>query len=257
MVYLLTYLLTAKWSCAVSAVWTHPSAVVTQFTISCAAELLRLMTSDDIMTSLLKKLSTSIKIHVVKPLWSQVCLVSKLSTESVGSRRELVVNCVHTADAHATQLGSCVASASAVCVLGTMAVFCLPCYLQLFMSTVWSLSSDSPVMAYRPIWIPCLSGVCLMPTLKHCCLYHVMVCTGLWIGLYAVWVGLKNPPLRFTGIFPKRLGIFRPNFTHLLHVPIYARMHICIQLPLDTKLCHIKCYHLACFSIDGGQFLSI
>jgi len=38
--------------------------------------------------------------------------VSKLSTESVGSRRELVANCVHTADA--TQLNSCVASASAV-----------------------------------------------------------------------------------------------------------------------------------------------
>jgi len=38
-----------------------------------------------------------------------------LSTESVGSRRELVANCVHTADADATQLNSCVASASAVC----------------------------------------------------------------------------------------------------------------------------------------------
>jgi len=47
-----------------------------------------LVTSDDIMTSLLKKLSISIKIHVVKPL----CLVSKLSTESVGSRRELVAS---------------------------------------------------------------------------------------------------------------------------------------------------------------------
>jgi len=46
--------------------------------------------------------SLSIKIHVVQPL----CSVSKLSTESVGSRRELhvVANCVHTADA--TQLDS-------------------------------------------------------------------------------------------------------------------------------------------------------
>jgi len=68
--------------------------VVTQFTISCAVELLRLVTGDD-MTLLLKKLSISIKIHAVKPL----CSVSKLSTESVGSRRELVANCVHTADA--------------------------------------------------------------------------------------------------------------------------------------------------------------
>ena len=58
-------------------------------------ELSKLVTSDYMMTSLLKKLSISIKIHVVKPLFS----VSKLSTESVGSRRELVANCVHTADA--------------------------------------------------------------------------------------------------------------------------------------------------------------
>jgi len=81
---------------------------VTQFTISCAVELLTLVTSDDLyMTSSLTKLSISIKIHLVKPL----CLVSKLSTESVGSRRELVANCVHNADADATQLDSCVASA--------------------------------------------------------------------------------------------------------------------------------------------------
>jgi len=38
--------------------------------------------------ALLKMLSISIKIHVVIPL----CSVSKLSTESVGSRRELVAN---------------------------------------------------------------------------------------------------------------------------------------------------------------------
>ena len=91
----------------------QPLAVVTQFTISCAVELLRFVRSDDIMTSLLKKLSILIKIHVVKPL----CSVSKLTTESVSSsRRELVENCVHTADTDATQLDSCVASASAVCI---------------------------------------------------------------------------------------------------------------------------------------------
>ena len=54
------------------------------------------------MTLLLEKLSISIKIHVVKPL----CSVSKLSAESVGSRRELDANCVHAADADATQLDS-------------------------------------------------------------------------------------------------------------------------------------------------------
>jgi len=46
----------------------------------------------------------------MESVWS----VSKLSTESVGSRRELVANCVHTADA--TNLDSFVASASAVCI---------------------------------------------------------------------------------------------------------------------------------------------
>jgi len=34
----------------------------------------------------------------MESVWS----VSKLSTEAVGSRRELVANCVHTADADAT-----------------------------------------------------------------------------------------------------------------------------------------------------------
>jgi len=35
----------------------------------------------------------------MESVWS----VFKLSTESVGSRRELVANCVHTADAYATK----------------------------------------------------------------------------------------------------------------------------------------------------------
>jgi len=52
------------------------------------------------------------KIHVVKP---RTMSVSKLSTESVGSRRKPVANCVHTADA--TQRNSTVASRRR-CVLG-------------------------------------------------------------------------------------------------------------------------------------------
>jgi len=85
------------------------------YTISCAVELLGLVTSDDIMTSLLIKLSKSIKIHDIQTATESVWSVSKLSTESVGSRRELVANnCVHSADADATQLDSCVASA--VCI---------------------------------------------------------------------------------------------------------------------------------------------
>jgi len=70
---------------------------VTQFTISCAVELLRSVTSDDIMTALLKKNQKVINIDqnsrsqtAAESVWS----VSKLSTESVGSRRELVANSV-------------------------------------------------------------------------------------------------------------------------------------------------------------------
>ena len=47
--------------------------------------------------------------------------------------------------------------------------------------------------------------------------------------------------LAFSDIFPKQLGIFRPNFTRLLNVHMYARVQICIQLsPTLTKLCHIN-----------------
>ena len=52
-----------------------------------------------------------------------------------------------------------------------------------------------------------------------------------------VWV--NPPPWNFVTFFPKRLGIFSPNFTHLLHVPIYAGLQIFVQLAaILTKLCH-------------------
>ena len=58
----------------------------------------------------------------------------------------------------------------------------------------------------------------------------------------AVWV--KKSPLKMSDIFPKPLGIFSPNFTRLLYVPIYARLQIFIQSPATlTKLCHIKHDH--------------
>ena len=55
---------------------------------------------------------------------------------------------------------------------------------------------------------------------------------------------VSKPHLRFADIFPKRLGIFSPNFTRLLHVPIYARLQIFVQLfATPTKLCNIKRDH--------------
>jgi len=54
----------------------------------------------------------------------------------------------------------------------------------------------------------------------------------------------KSPPRNFLTFFPKRLGIFSPNFARLLHVPIYAGLQVFIQLPATlTKLCHIKHDH--------------
>ena len=61
--------------------------------------------------------------------------------------------------------------------------------------------------------------------------------------------------LAFSDIFRKQLGIFGPNFTHLLYVPIYARLQNFIKFPPTVmKLCHIKCDHPACISTDGGHF---
>jgi len=92
---------------------------MTKFTISCAAEqLLRSVLTDDIMTLLLKKVlnidQNSRSPTDMKSVWS----VSKLSTESVGSRRELVANYVYTVDADATQLDSCASCRRSRCVLG-------------------------------------------------------------------------------------------------------------------------------------------
>jgi len=58
--------------------------------------------------------------------------------------------------------------------------------------------------------------------------------------------------LAFSYIFTKQLGIFSPNFTHLLNV---HRMQNFIQLLATlTKLCHIKCDHPAFVSVDRGHF---
>ena len=54
----------------------------------------------------------------------------------------------------------------------------------------------------------------------------------------------KNPTWWLMAIFPKWLGIFQPNFTHPLFVPIYAWLRIFIHLSATmTKLCHIKRDH--------------
>jgi len=60
-----------------------------------------------------------------------------------------------------------------------------------------------------------------------------------------VWLK-KNPPRYFVTFSPKQLGVFSPNFTHLLNVPIYIGIQIFIQLSATlTKLFHIKSNQLS------------
>ena len=46
-------------------------------------------------------------------------------------------------------------------------------------------------------------------------------------------VSQTPPPWDFLAIFPKRLGIFSPNFTCVLNIPIYVRLQIFIQFNLQ------------------------
>jgi len=56
------------------------------------------------------------------------------------------------------------------------------------------------------------------------------------------WESQKSPPAACGFLtFSQTLENFKPIFTHLLYVPIYARLQIFIQLsPTLTKLCRIK-----------------
>ena len=58
------------------------------------------------------------------------------------------------------------------------------------------------------------------------------------------WVRKNSPPKVFWHFSPNGWEFFSPNFTRLLHVPIYDRLQNFIQLSATvTKLCHIKRDH--------------
>jgi len=69
--------------------------------------------------------------------------VSKLSTESVGSRRELVANCVHTADANATKQFRRVGVGGVYWALGYVTVINTLLY--------YSANEQNQVTKFRPI----------------------------------------------------------------------------------------------------------
>ena len=59
--------------------------------------------------------------------------------------------------------------------------------------------------------------------------------------LYSVSQKISPVGCGFFKFFHKRLRILNQFSTHILYVPIYARLPIFIQLPqTSTKLCHIK-----------------
>jgi len=93
---------------------------------------------------------------------------------------------------------------------------------------------------------------------------HFVLITDRRLLMHIYSVSQKNPPppWRLVAIFPKRLGIFQPNFTCLLCVPIYARLRIFIQLPATvTKLYHpVHIMHAKCppsAEMHAGIFLHI
>jgi len=65
--------------------------------------------------------------------------------------------------------------------------------------------------------------------------HYAVACSTVWIKK------IPPPACGFLTFFDKRLRILNQFFTHLLYVPIYARLQIFIQLSQTlTKLCHIK-----------------
>jgi len=84
-----------------------------------------------------------------------------------------------------------------------------------------------------------LSQTVAMTLMVYCLIWKIFKCGPN----YSV-SQIKVAPWGFLAFFPKQLWIFRLNFTCLLHIPIYARLQIFIQLTATLmKLCHIKHDH--------------
>ena len=127
--------------------------------------------------------------------------------------------------------------------------------------TQWTLqihqwTSDKIEGAQRPCWHGlarrALSGDFLLPFACHIFSHWAMPIPSLHfrreeaIKRFSKDIQCKSKTspwgyLNFFHFFHKRLRIFNRFFTHLLYVPMYARLQTFIQLPPTlTKLCHIK-----------------
>ena len=80
----------------------------------------------------------------------------------------------------------------------------------------------------------CAAGIW---TLLLCLPLSPLQCIRGFLKQYALQCESKKnpPPWDCLTFFPKGLGIFGPNFTCLLSVPIYIRLQIFIQLPATWR----------------------
>jgi len=127
--------------------------------------------------------------------------------------------------------------------------FCLQLLLSNFCNSSFLISHLLTVFFFYLLFfdptsfLPHSNLSCRNTWLIHLCLQHHIMFNVFIYYIHTVWVK-KIPPWNFLTFFPKRLGIFSPNFTHPLYVPIYAELQIFIQLPATLmKSCNIKREH--------------
>ena len=131
--------------------------------------------------------------------------------------------------------------------------YCLPCLMQCCvcidgLSHIAILASVAVYSAWASQYRVCVYVSKLyqsVPNFVHLCVINDKCCAFFvaFVGFVfysfsvisvfsyvwtTVWVKKIPPPWGFLTFFPRRLGIFSPNFTRLLCVPIYARVRIFI-----------------------------
>jgi len=132
-------------------------------------------------------------------------------------------------------------------------LLCVPIYdrLRIFIQLPAILMKLCHTKRDHPVHIMCTKCPPVLSSfLRQSCLVFTNVTSALEVFLnvmryinprftyfYLLTYHRPKPTLAFSEIFPKRLGIFSPNFTRLLSVHMYARVQIFIQLsPTLTKL---------------------
>ena len=157
------------------------------------------------MSSLLKKLSISIKIHVIKQLWSLFSQFPNCRPNPSSCRRELVANCVHTADADATKQFRRVGNEYWAFILSSIHFFC-------FGINFSQMSLLVPPVAHK-LWIS-FNRDC---TVSGCVIYCVGISWYLsnsaapWAVFCSLLSGWETASSRTSSTQPSRLQRRRNN----------------------------------------------